>query len=304
MKVKKSICITGAAALIITGCNLPGIVPDQIAGIPGAIPSGLNSEHVTLAAASARAVTAASRPISDAEEYYVGRAVAARILATYPLFRNSKLTDYVNLVGQTVALNSEKPATYGGYHFAVLDSDEVNAFACPGGTILITRGMLRAVRTEDELAAVLAHEVAHVNHRDGVAAISKSRWTEALTIIGTEAAKTYGSSDVARLAGIFEGSIDDVFKTLVVNGYARGQEEDADRACLGYLARAGYDPRALERFLVRLKGAGRGFSGGMLATHPSTADRLEIVRRSLAARTVDPMQEAVRTQRFAVSVAF
>lgn len=296
MKVTEYILLAGAALLVLTGCNL--------AGLSGALPSGLNAEHVTLAAKSARAVSAASRPISDSEEYYVGRAVAARILATYPLLRNSKLTEYVNMVGQTVALNSEKPNTFGGYHFAILDSAEVNAFACPGGTILITRGMLRAVRTEDELAAVLAHEVAHINHRDGIDAISKSRWTEALTIIGTETVKTYGSSDVARLTGIFEGSIDDVFKTLVVNGYGRSQEEDADRASLGYLAGAGYDPKALESFLNRLVAAGRESSSGILKTHPATSDRLVNVRSNLPNRTVDPLLEKTRAERFAKTTSF
>lgn len=296
MKVTEYILLAGAALFVLTGCNL--------AGLSGALPSGLNAEHVALAAKSARAVSAASRPISDSEEYYVGRAVAARILATYPLLRNAKLTEYVNMVGQTVALNSEKPNTFGGYHFAILDSAEVNAFACPGGTILITRGMLRAARTEDELAAVLAHEVAHINHRDGIEAISKSRWTEALTIIGTETVKTYGSSDVARLTGIFEGSIDDVFKTLVVNGYGRSQEEDADRTALGYLAGAGYDPKALESFLIRLVAAGRGSSGGILKTHPATSDRLEIVRSNLQNRTVDPLTEKARTERFVAMTTF
>jgi predicted Zn-dependent protease len=296
MKIREYIVLAAAMASVLTGCNL--------AGLSGALPSGLNSEHVALAAKSARAVSVASRPISDSEEYYVGRAVAARILATYPLFRNSRLTEYVNLVGQAVALNSEKPNTFGGYHFAVLDSSEINAFACPGGTILITRGMLRAVRTEDELAAVLAHEVAHINHRDGIDAISKSRWTEALTIIGTETAKTYGSSDVARLTGIFEGSIDDVFKTLVVNGYGRSQEEDADRTSLGYLARTGYDPKALESFLSRLTVTGRGSSGGMLKTHPATSDRLENVRSNLPSSAVDPALEKARTMRFAASASF
>ena len=84
----------------------------------------------------------AARPLSDEEEYYVGRAVAARITSTYPLYRNKRLTDYLNLIGQTIALHTEKPTTFGGYHFALLDSPEINAFACPGGIILITRGML------------------------------------------------------------------------------------------------------------------------------------------------------------------
>jgi len=258
----------------------------------------IKTEHIDMLTKSVSAASTAARPISDSEEYYVGRAVAARILGTYPLLRNPALTDYVNMVGLAVALNSEQPNTFGGYHFALLDSEEVNAFACPGGTILITRGMLRAVRSEDELAAVLAHEVAHVNHRDGIAAISKSRWSEALTIVGTEAAKTYGSRDVARLADIFEGSIDDVFKTLVVNGYGRSQERDADLTSLRYLAATGYDPKALEDFVARLSAAGRGGVGGIMTTHPATADRLEAIRSNMPTVKTDLSAKKVRDARF------
>ena len=304
MKIR--ILISSAAILLIllAGCNIPGVLPDQVAGLPGVLPSNLRSEHVEMAARSVRAVSVASRPISDSEEYYVGRAVAARILQQYPLFKDSRLTQYVNLVGRTVALNSEKPNTYGGYHFALLNSQEINAFACPGGAVFITLGMLRTVHSEDELAAVLAHEVAHVNYRHGIDSISKSRWTDALAIIGTEAAKTYGSADVARLAGIFEASIDDIFKTLVVNGYSRGQEEEADRASLVYLARAGYNPKSMAGFLERLKASGRGSSGGLLDTHPAASDRLDEVRGSMPDRTVNPLLEQSRTKRFSSTVLF
>jgi predicted Zn-dependent protease len=273
-----------------------------MAGIPhisGVLPGGVNTEHVAMATKSVSAVANASRPISDSEEYYIGRAVAARILSSYPLYRDKRLTEYVNMVGQTVALNSDRPNTYAGYHFALLDTTEINAFACPGGTILVTRGMIQAVRSEDQLAAVLAHEVAHINHKDGIAAISSSRWTEALTVIGTQAAKTYGPRDVARLANIFEGSIDDVFKTLVVNGYGQSQESAADMSSLQYLVKTGYDPRALQSFLEQLAMTGKGSQGGILKTHPGTDDRLDAVRGAMPGTAADAAMEKFRTDRFA-----
>ena len=144
-----------------------------------------------------KTTAAATKTMSDEEEYYLGRAVAAKILSEYDLLENDALTDYVNRVGLTVAIHSDKPYTYGGYHFAVLDTEEINAFACPGGLIFITSSMVDALTNEEELAAVLAHEVAHVSHRDGVASIKKSRWLEVVGIIGTEAAREFGSRDVA-----------------------------------------------------------------------------------------------------------
>lgn len=279
--MKKLIIPLALLLLIPAGCKLESI----------------GSREFDLVAKSFETVSKASRDINDEEEYYVGRAVAARLLADTPLAEDSRLTAYVNRVGLTIARHSDKPVTYRDYHFAVINAPEVNAFACPGGTILVTRGMVDTVTSEDELAAVLAHEVAHINNRDGIGAISSSRWTEALTVIGSEAAKSYGSREVAQLTSIFEGSIDDVVKTLVVNGYSRSQEFAADRAAVTYLSRAGYAPRALQSFLGRLATKG-GSEGGIFKTHPGTQDRLEEVRGSMPASGAEPKLVEARAKRF------
>jgi len=268
--------------LASAGCRLEDITPEQFGMI----------------ASSVQTIGKAARPVSDQEEYYIGRAVAARLTATYPLYRNKRLTEYLNLVGQTLALHTEQPATFGGYHFAVLDTPEINAFACPGGTVLITRGMVASVKNEDELAAVLAHELGHVIHRDGIAAIQSSRWSQALLVIGGQAAREFSPKETAQLVSLFQGSIDDVVKTLVVNGYGREQEKKADRAALGYLAAAGYDPQGLVGYLERLQEAGRGSKGGILATHPGTEERLENVREA-GAVSADRSGVPRRSKRFA-----
>lgn len=248
------------------------------------------------------AASKAARPISEDEEYYIGRAVAASLLSQFRLLENKRLTDYVNHVGQTVALHSDKPQTYGGYYFAILDSSEINAFACPGGMIFITSGMLNAVRNEDELAAVLAHEVGHVSHRDGISAIKKARWTEAVTIIGSKATREYGSEELSSLVTIFEGSIDDIVKTLVVNGYGQFQEYDADKAALGYLAKAGYNPGALRDFIGRLITKGSATEGGLLKTHPATSDRLKEMENNMSSVNIDQSSVQLRAKRFLSSV--
>lgn len=269
-------------SLLTTGFSFSDLTPERINSITSAVKS----------------IGKAARPLAEDEEYYVGRAVAARLTGTYPLYRNSRLIDYLNKIGQTIALHSEKPTTFGGYHFALLDSSEINAFACPGGIVLITRGMLASVKSEDELAAVLAHEIAHVIHRDGIGAIQSSRWSEALLVIGSGAVREFGPKDTAKLISLFEGSIDDVVKTLVVNGYGRDQENAADAAALGYLAAAGYDPQGLSGYLKRLEQAGRGSKGGILTTHPGTAERLENVAQA-SVPEVDISSMPQRIKRFA-----
>lgn len=262
------VAATALLCLFATGCKVSELSLNDI-----------TAERIGMLASSVQTVSKAARPLTEDEEYYVGRAVAANITATYPLLPNDRQNEYLNLIGQTLALHTEKPVTFGGYHFALLDSSEINAFACPGGIILITRGMLSSVKNEDELAAVLAHEIAHIIHRDGVAAIQSSRWSEAVMVIGSNAAREFGPKDTAKLVSLFEGSIDDVVKTLVVNGYGREQEIAADSAALGYLAAAGYDPRGLTGYLSRLEQAGRGSKGGIFKTHPGTDERLENVRK-------------------------
>lgn len=265
----------------LAGCKLSELTPEQIGRIAGSV----------------QTIGKAARPMSDSEEYYVGRAVAARLLATYPLYRNKRLTDYLNLVGQALTLHSDVPTTYGGYHFALLDSSEINAFACPGGTILITRGMLNSMKNEDELAAVLAHEIGHVIHRDGIAAIQSARWSEALVIIGGQAAQEFGSKDITKLVSVFESSIDDVIKTLVVKGYGREQELDADRSALSTLAATGYDPGGLLGYLQRLELAGKGSKGGILSTHPGIDERIKAVKAETSVSVNSPAV-ALRSKRF------
>jgi predicted Zn-dependent protease len=260
-------------------------------GVSAVIPAA----SVALTGASKASV--ASRPITDSEEYYVGRAVAARILSKYKLDQNPKLTQYVNEVGQAVARKSSRPTTFRGYHFAVLDTQEINAFACPGGTIFITRGLLQTCNNEDQLAAVLAHEVGHVANKDGINSISKARWTQVFTAMGTEAAKQYGGA-AGSLVSLFEGSIDDVFKTIVVNGYSRQAEETADAAALTELTRAGYDPAAMVVLLTTMEAKGKTASGGIFTTHPPTSERLAKVKASVGQSPADSKGEKLRTARF------
>jgi predicted Zn-dependent protease len=254
---------------------------------------------VSIASTGATKAVKASHEFTPSEEYYIGRAVAARVLSTYPLYKNAEVTEYVNEVGDTVARKSPQPNTYKGYHFAVLDSMEVNAFACPGGTIFITRGMLATCSNEDQLAAVLAHECGHVAHKDGLNSISKARWTEVFTSMGAEAARQYGGM-AGQLATVFEGDINDIFKTMVVNGYSRDAEFAADAAAVATLRRAGYDPGALAVVLKKME-AKRGTSG-MFKTHPPAAERLAKVQAEGGKEGKPSPAEAERTKRFKESL--
>ena len=266
---------------------------------------GGTSAILPAASVAAKGVTKAAeaaRPITDSEEYYIGRAVAAQILGRYRLDQNAKLTQYVNEVGQAVAQKSTRPNTYKGYHFAVLDTQELNAFACPGGIIFVTKGLIQTCENEDQLAAVLAHEVGHVANKDGINSISQARWTQVATAMGTEAARQYGGV-AGNLVSLFEGSIDDVFKTIVVNGYSRDAEEKADAAAVTELTRAGYDPNALVVLLTALEAKGKGSSSAIFKTHPPTSERLAKVKSSVGGSPAESKGEKLRAARFKKNVS-
>ncbi len=221
--------------------------------------------------------TAVSRSLEEftpEQEYYIGRSVGAVVLTKYKALNDAKINSYVNLLGQTLALASDTPELFAGYHFLVLDSDDINAFATPGGHVFVTRGLIRCSRTEDELAAVLAHEIGHIQRRHGISAIQKARMAEALAVLAREGVKTYGDEELIKLSNSFGDVISDITTTLINNGYSRAYEYQADAVAVTILRRAGYQPGALVNMLQvmgrQIKPGGSDFA----KTHPSPQARI------------------------------
>ncbi len=252
---------------VSSGCASLGIDASTLTG--GRIS---NNVDLTKVAKGVNQIRKGVEEISESEEYYIGRAVAANILSKYKPLNDPGLNGYAQKVLQTVALASDRPAIYKGWHVQVLDSAEVNAFAAPGGFVFVTTGMLKLVKSEDELACVLAHEVAHVARKHGLKTIQTSRLTSAFTILGSEAVKNYSSQQVAQLTTAFEGAVDDVVNKLVVNGYSRDKEYESDKYGSTYAKNANYDPGAMKAFLARVEKASA--AGGIFKTHPAAGKRV------------------------------
>jgi len=296
--MKKLTLITLSLALLaIAGCATMAKVGTQVAQGTGAI----SEEQGESLYRATDALALTFEDITPEQEYYIGRAVAATILQRYPALDDREANEYLNRVGQSVALMSDRPETFGGYHFLLLDSDEINAFAAPGGLILVTRGLVACCMTEDALAAVLAHEVGHVANKDGLRAIKKSRLTSALTTLALEAGRSLGSEDVKELTEQFAGGIDDITQTLVNSGYARAQEHQADEAAVTVLDRTGYDPHALVDMLEQMDRRWDPQGHGFERTHPSPGDRLAKVR-GLVPGSPDTRVNDQRAARFADAV--
>jgi predicted Zn-dependent protease len=245
---------------------------------------------LNIAAKTADVVAKSFEDITPEQEYYIGRAVGANILRQYSPYSEARANAYLNLLGQTLAMASERPETFGGYHFLILDSGEVNAFAAPGGLIFVSRGLLACADSEDTVAAILAHEVGHVVKKHGLKAVKTSRYKDAGLAIGKAAVEEYGSEQLVQVTSAFSGSIDDITSTLVNTGYSREAEKEADLAAVQILERTGYDPNALVRMLERMKARLKPGGPDFAKTHPDPAVRIAEIRKSLPVSPVPPVQ--------------
>ncbi len=226
-------------------------------------------------------VTNSFEDITPEQEYYIGRSVGALILQKYAPYNNVTANQYINVMGQMLAQASERPETYGGYHFLIQDSDEINAFAAPGGFIFLTRGMLRCCPQEDAVAAVVAHEIGHVQSKHGLRAIKQSRISSVLTSLAITGVKDYGDEDLAKLTITFEQSISDITNTLIKNGYSRSFEKQADLAAISILKRTGYNPEGLVTMLNQMKNRLQPGREDFVKTHPSPDSRLADIQKEI-----------------------
>lgn len=220
--------------------------------------------------------------MSPQQEVTIGRQEHPKILQTFGgAYEEGGIGVYVEQIGQTLVQGTERPDVR--YRFTVLDSPVVNAFAIPGGYVYVTRGLLALANNEAEVAGVLGHEIGHITARH-----SAERYSQAVLVglMGTVVTQSL-ASDIPRI-----GDITSVGSELFLKSYSRGQELQADTLGIRYLARHGYDPFAVPRFLESLDmddrleaRLGKGNSGNVdfFSTHPRTEDRVVKAAREAGA---------------------
>jgi predicted Zn-dependent protease len=226
--------------------------------------------------------------ISEEEERQIGSLVSEKIRQRYGVVQDKAIHRYVGLVGATLAATSTRPGL--AWHFIVLDTDGVNAFAAPGGFIHVTRGALALIRTEAELAGVLGHELVHVTEQHTIKAIKKSNAKD----LGLDMAPGSGLTQ-AVLSKIADRAAD-----MVLAGFGRGEELESDEQGLALANRAGYAPSGLGAFLTRLSERNKEAAErrGLFASHPEMKERLDrldkqVTRDKLAATAV--LEDRYRT---------
>lgn len=272
MRAKNTTIWLACSALVVTAILLPLNARAQF---------GLDK------LAKVKDVADAQKEWTPEEEKAIGEATAAKLVAVFGLYENPAMVKYVNLVGQAVAQYAGRQDIT--YRFAILDTEMVNAFACPGGYIFVTRGLLANLDSEAELAGVLAHEVIHAADKH-VEKELRGRKTAGLAM------QTGSEQAVSSTGGVAGMALEQALKVaekvvdqLLTGKLSRDKENDADTKGLALVAAVGYDPRAFPEFLDWLGQASATtensrFLGNLTASHPKYSDRVQRLNALIAQR--------------------
>ncbi|HSN22157.1 MAG TPA: M48 family metalloprotease [Usitatibacter sp.] len=224
-----------------------------------------------------RQLNEASHEFTPEEEVALGDGLAAGFLGAAPLRKDPALQRYVNRVGKWLAMHSERPDL--PWTFGVVDTETVNAFAMPGGTVLVTYGLVKRLSSEAELAGALAHEIAHVVKKHQLQAIQSDKSSEAWANLGkglaSDAIARRGSDPVGLKNWGASAGVELLKNGVFLRPLDRSMEYEADKLGVVIAARSGYDPYGLVavlEMLAQTKSDGSGLS--VLDTHPAPADRL------------------------------
>lgn len=207
----------------------------------------------------------AMKPIEYKEEMAIGGALAIQVFNRFGgPYKKDPLQRYIATLGQALADVSDRPGI--NYYFAVLNSEEPNAFATPGGYVFLSRGLLELLRNEAELAGVLGHEIAHISHRHALTALERNKKLAGL-----------GSLTIGAMGAdpeMFDKVIEEAAENLFAHGLDKGLEYEADEVGTDYAYRLGYQPEGLKNFLTVLN-ARSGHDSIFWSTHPGPQDRLD-----------------------------
>ena len=223
-------------------------------------------------------------------EIRMGKQYAQEVEATSKLVRDPVITEYVNRIGQNLVRNSDAQVPFT---IKVIDSDEVNAFALPGGFFYVNSGLILAADEESELAGVMAHEIAHVAARHATKQMTRAQWANIGTIplIFVGGGIGYAIRSAAGLG-----------LPLTFLSFSRSFESEADYLGLQYMYKAGYDPNAFVQFFEKLQAREKKKPGTLakaFSTHPQTPDRISKSQDEIAHILPAKPQYVVTTSEFA-----
>jgi predicted Zn-dependent protease len=224
----------------------------------------------------------ANKEFSQEDEIGLGEALTASFLGASPLHPDANLQRYVNRVGRWIAMHSERPDL--PWTFSVIDTETINAFAMPGGSVIVSSGLIKRLGSESELAGVLAHEIAHVVRKHQLKAIQSGMqadfWKSVGTSVAADKVKIGGGAVGSAVGNMAKPYILDAAGNLIKDGFFlrpldRSLESEADHLAIVLATRSGYDPYGLVAALQMLaQYKGDADAASVFSTHPSATDRI------------------------------
>ena len=212
--------------------------------------------------------------VPTSQEVAIGAGMAEEVARTEKILDDNVWQKYVNEVGMKIVAVSDRQDIV--YHFTVIDSDQINAFAAPGGYLYIYTGLLRIMDSETEMAAVIAHEVSHVVARHGIKRL------QAAMGVGLAYQLAFGGSDSDIISTAIGAGMG-----LIFAGYSRNAEREADNFGIHYMARPRYNPEGAIGMFEKLADAGDSRSMGsfekLSRSHPETQERINNAKAQIAA---------------------
>lgn len=228
----------------------------------------------------------------DKEEIELGKQIVAQIEKEVKFVANPALVERVNRIGQTLAEIARKTHTQARwgesgpapfeYTFRIIDDKEVNAFSVPGGFIFIHKGLLDFVSSDDELAGVIAHEIAHADHRHVVTLLREDARVQQRVLLPALLAGILGRMPSQDMASVMTGA--QFYRIARLNSFSQEAETDADLTALEYLRQSPYNPVGMLVFMERLDAEERKrpqIDWGIFRTHPITQERIAVIRKAL-----------------------
>ena len=204
--------------------------------------------------------------ISLEKEIQIGSEIAQEFEQTARLIEDPVVSEYVDRIGQNLVKHSDAKVPF---YIKVVDSDEVNAFAFPGGFFYVNKGLLLAAGNESELAGVMAHEISHVTARHATARMSKGQYLQLFAIPALFVGGYWAQQGIQTALGLG--------LNLELMGITRESEREADQLGIQYMWNTGYDPNSFVSFFEKLQEQEKNKPGGLAGwfrTHPSTEDRI------------------------------
>lgn len=215
----------------------------------------------------------ASAEMTPRQEYYLGRSVAANILTESPLVKKKMAHDYLNTLGQYLAMHTNTAHPFKGFHFGLIKSKVPSAVSAPSGYVFVSTALLKDLKDEDELAAVLAHEIAHIDLKHAADSIKSNAAMKSFSKVGSFLLVVASKGDITQDQGDAFG---EVVSNVVDIKFSKDQESEADEVAMKILHSAGYDPSALLGFVSRLD-----TKADLLSRHPRNDARIEDLRENL-----------------------